>query len=101
MFEKHPAAIQFGVPHGKPSILAKLEAMLLFVAFLLGKPKAGNNAKELEPRQSMYPLCFQALIGFSTGQILILLGAPVGPVNDYAIDLFMRAQAESHGQLGL
>jgi hypothetical protein len=58
MFGEHPAAIQFGVPRGKPS-KAALEAMLLFAAFILWEPGGGNTLKALEARLFLYSFCFQ------------------------------------------
>jgi hypothetical protein len=51
MFEKHPAAIQFGVPRGKPN-MAYLEAMVLLGVFIFRKRHRGNNAKRLETAKS-------------------------------------------------
>jgi hypothetical protein len=47
MFEKHPAAIQFGVPRGKPS-MAHQEAMVLFGVLIFSRRHVGNTAKVLE-----------------------------------------------------
>lgn len=93
MFEKHPAAIQFGVPRGKPS-MASLEAMVLFALFIIVKPHAGNTAKALEAGLRLYPLCFQALIGFSTGQIFEFFRPAARPIDDHAVNLLMNAHSE-------
>src|SRR4029077_1361237 len=77
------------------------EAMVPLAAFILATLEAGNTAKELEVWLRLYPLCFQALIDFSTGQVLVFFGPPAGPIDDHAVNLLMRAHTEGNRQLRL
>src|SRR6266403_4215344 len=81
--------------------LAEPEAMLLVGTVIFSSAEAGNNAKALEVRLGIYPLCFQAVVCFSGTQIFVLLGAPAGPIDHHPIDFFTQAEAKCYRQFRL
>jgi len=100
MFGEHPAAIQFGVPRGKPS-MAALEAMYLFAAFILLEPGGGNTVKALEARLFLYPLCFQTVIQLPAGQVFVFFGLAARPIDDHALNSVLRPHSEGDRKFGL
>jgi len=61
--------MQFGVPRSEPGS-GGAGAMLLVGTVICSSAEAGNNAKALEVRLCIYPLCFYAVVGFSARRSL-------------------------------
>ena len=78
--------------------MAKPEAITLVGLVIRTRREVGNNVKALEAGLSIYPLCFQAVVGSSGAQIFVLFGAAAGPINDQSIDFIARAEAKCYGQ---